>query len=71
MRTTIEQFIKDHNLDVDIKDSAATKLIAAKLRSSGYKRLKVYVEGKQVVVWDKGRDEKMEKLKSKLASLKL
>lgn len=66
---TITEYIKMHKLDVSPKDSGATRLIAAHLRSKGYVRKKVRRNGVSEWVWTNQKDTHLDKLKEKLKGI--
>ncbi len=67
---TMEEFISEHKLGVDIGNPQATKLVAKKLRELGFRQDRRMHAGKRQVVWT-NEPNTLEDLKSKLASLKL
>jgi hypothetical protein len=68
---TMAEFIKEFKLGVDIHDTTATKLVAKKLQSLGYRR--VLVKDKKTKnsrpIWSK-RHERLEGLKHALEAIK-
>lgn len=66
---TMEEFIAKHKLGVEITNPAATKLIAKKLKSLGFRKVRTMYKGERQNVWTDDND--LEELQKKLASLKL
>lgn len=72
MSFTIEEYITQNALGVDIHDSGATKLVAAHLRKIGYESRRVRKDGRARTVWMKSaREADMAKLEAKLAELEV
>lgn len=71
MKFTMAEFISEHGLGVSTRDAGATKLIAAKLRTDGFRRVKMKHRGRMQWVWTNEGDTHRVSLKSKLASIKL
>ncbi len=67
---TMGELIVRNGLTVDLRDSTATRMIAAKLKKAGYKRVRRRHNGKIQHVWTNEFD-RLEELKSQLASIKL
>jgi hypothetical protein len=64
----MEEFIAKHNLNVDIKNPQATRLIATKLRQLGYRPVRKLVKGERVKAYTNDAD--LADLKTKLADIK-
>ncbi len=69
IQTTMEEFIAKHKLNVNIQDSAATKLIAKRLVALGYRAKKVRLDGTTKRVWVK-RGTELQELQERLDAIK-
>jgi hypothetical protein len=67
---TMQQFIDEKKLGVDLGNPQATRMIAKKLKESGYRQIRIMYEGQRQGVWTNEADP-LSDLAKKLASLKL
>lgn len=68
---TIAEYIQENNLDVELRDSFALKMVAAHLRGLGYSSKRTRDgTGKTVIMWTKSsRKQKLAELAAKLNRL--
>lgn len=66
---TMEEFIAKHDLKVDLGNPQATRMIAKKLKDSGYRVVRRVVGDKRINVYTNDAD--LTELKSKLADITL